>query len=122
MWDADVSNNGFSQENGFALFLPQGKKYEYIDATTPEEKFDATLRQNLFENLTTQDDHLMQLIGAAQSKSGKYFFTVKNSWGLAGPFKGLIQVSEAYFAINSISLVIPKAALSKKVLVKLKLN
>ena len=79
MWDADVSNNGFSQENGFALFLPQGKKYGYIDATTPEEKFHATLRQNLFENLTTQDDHLMQVIGAAQSKSGKYFFTVKNS-------------------------------------------
>jgi bleomycin hydrolase len=36
---------------------------------------------------------------------------VKNSWGEVGPFKGMIHVSEAYFAINTISLVVPKAAL-----------
>jgi bleomycin hydrolase len=122
MWDADVSNNGFGQNNGYALLLPQGKKYDSFDASTAEEKWDATKRQDLFENLTTQDDHLMQVIGSAQSKNGKSFFTVKNSWGPAGPFQGLIQVSEAYFAINTISIIVPKAALSNTLMDKLQLK
>lgn len=120
MWDADVSNNGFGQQNGFALNLIPGKKYDYFNSATPEEKWDATTRQNLFENLTTQDDHLMQITGISLSKEGKTFFTVKNSWGNVGPFNGLIYVSEAYFAINTISLVLPKAALSGSLLNKLK--
>jgi bleomycin hydrolase len=44
---------------------------------------------------------------------------VKNSWGEYGPFKGYIHVSEAYFAINTVSLVVPKAAIDKALLTKL---
>jgi bleomycin hydrolase len=75
----------------------------------------------LYENLTTQDDHLMHIVGIEKSKDGKTFFVVKNSWGLIGPYKGYIQVSEAYLAINTISVVMPKAALSKEMIGKLKL-
>jgi bleomycin hydrolase len=63
----------------------------------------------------------MHLTGIEKSKSGKTFFVVKNSWGNVGPFNGYINVSEAYLAINTISLVVPKAALSKELLEKLKL-
>ena len=84
--------------------------------------WDAGVRQRLYENLTTQDDHLMQITGLEKSKGGKSFFIVKNSWGKVGPFNGYIQVSETYFAINTISLVVPKATLSKTLLEKLKLN
>ena len=85
-----------------------------------EEKYDAGKRQRLFENLTTQDDHLMHIIGSEKSKDGKTYFIVKNSWGnTVGPFNGFIHVSENYFAINTISIVLPKAALSKLLLDKL---
>jgi bleomycin hydrolase len=118
MWDADVSNSMFRQSEGFALQLVDEKK-KSIGPDDPEIKYDQSLRQKLFANLTTQDDHLMHLVGIEQSEGGKDFFLVKNSWGAVGPFDGYIHVSEAYFAINTISLVVPKVALDKSLISKL---
>jgi bleomycin hydrolase len=56
-----------------------------------------------------------------KSKGGKTFFIVKNSWGNVGPYEGYINVSEPYFAINTVTLVVPKAALSKELLGKLRI-
>lgn len=122
-WDADVSNNGFMQNAGLALNLDQKTKYAKTEVTPDmkEATYNASVRQELYENLTTQDDHLMHLVGMEKSKDGKTFFVVKNSWGSIGPFKGYINVSEAYVAINTISIVLPKAALPKDLLAKLKL-
>jgi bleomycin hydrolase len=64
----------------------------------------------------------MHITGLSKSKTGNQFFVVKNSWGDVGPLKGYINVSEAYFGINTISLVVPKAALSKVMLEKLKIK
>ncbi|MBL0153369.1 MAG: aminopeptidase [Chitinophagaceae bacterium] len=123
-WDADVSNNGFRQDKGLALYLDPAQKYKSADLTpdTQEQPWSVETRQHLYENLTTQDDHLMHLTGYEESKSGKKFFLVKNSWGSVGPFGGYINVSESYFAINTISVVVPKAALSKEVLAKLQIQ
>ncbi|HWC52044.1 MAG TPA: C1 family peptidase [Chitinophagaceae bacterium] len=122
-WDADVSNKGFRQDIGLALNLNSKTSYpkDAINADMQEAPYNSEIRQELYENLTTQDDHLMHLTGIEKSKSGKTFFVVKNSWGNVGPFNGYINVSEAYLAINTISLVVPKAALSKELLEKLKL-
>lgn len=84
-----------------------------------ELPWDAETRQVLFESLVTQDDHLMHITGIEKTPDGKSFFLVKNSWGDIGPEHGYINVSEAYFAINTISLIIPKAAISKELLAKL---
>ncbi len=124
MWDADVSNNGFMQGKGFAVNIVDKAKYD-ASMLTPdmqEAPYDANVRQQLYENLTTQDDHLMHLVGTEKTKGGKTYFVVKNSWGEIGPYKGYINVSEAYFAINTVSLVVPKAALSKEMLAKLKIK
>jgi len=121
-WDADVSNKGFMQGSGLALNLDNSTSLSR-DQASPDSKeapYDADIRQKLYENLTTQDDHLMHITGIEKSKGGKTFFIVKNSWGKVGPFDGYINVSEAYFAINTISIVIPKAALSKELVAKLK--
>ena len=121
LWDADVSNNGFMQDKGLALNLDSKMKFkgEEIGPAMKEQPYDVDTRQRLFENLTTQDDHLMHITGVETTKEGKTFFLVKNSWGLVGPYQGYINVSEAYFAINTISLVLPKAALNKSLVVKM---
>ena len=124
MWDADVSNQGFRQHQGLALNIDSKDKLgnDNFNLTTTEAKYDAATRQRLFEELVTQDDHLMQAAGLLKSKDGRDFFSVKNSWGAQGPYQGYIQVSEAYFAMNTISLVVPKAALSDNILAKLLYN
>jgi bleomycin hydrolase len=118
MWDADVSNKGFRQEKGLALNIESSSGGE-VTADMKEDSWDATKRQQLYENLTTEDDHLMHIVGTEKSKDGKTFFIVKNSWGKIGPYEGYINVSESYFAINTVSLVVPKAALPKEMLSKL---
>jgi bleomycin hydrolase len=123
-WDADVSNKGFMQGSGLALNLDNTVTYakDQLNPDMKEQPYDATIRQQLYENLTTQDDHLMHVTGVEKSKDGKTFFVVKNSWGKIGPFEGYINVSEGYFAINTISIVVPKAALSKELLAKLNIK
>jgi bleomycin hydrolase len=123
MWDTDISNYGFSQKKGVALYLAGStpKASFQSDINTPEPDWNAKERQRLFENLTTEDDHLMHIVGLEKSKDGKEFFNVKNSWGAVGPYGGYIKVSEAYLAMNTVSLVVPRAALSKAMIEKLKL-
>jgi bleomycin hydrolase len=127
LWDADVSNVGFQQKMGTAVNfenLPDNlkKKSDLISGEAKDGKWDAAIRQKLFENLTTQDDHLMHIVGLEKAKSGATFFRVKNSWGDVGPRHGYINVSEGYFAINTVSLIVPKAAINKKLLEKLKVK
>jgi bleomycin hydrolase len=152
LWDADVSNKDFKQGSGIAALYDTSLnsfKKKATDAdlgNQPPKKFgkggnnatgekpappkeskeevlwDVTLRQTLFENLTTQDDHLMHITGLERSDTGKDFFIVKNSWGKIGPDNGYINVSESYFAINTIGLIVPKAAISKALLEKLKIK
>lgn len=83
---------------------------------------DQKYRQNLFENLTTQDDHLMQFVGMEKSQTGKLFYYTKNSWGENGRFKGYLKVSEAYFALNTIAVILNKNALSEDIKSKLGLK
>jgi len=123
MWDADVSNDYFRQKDGFAMQWKDGAfRHKEVNADDEELQYDQATRQALYENLTTQDDHLMHLVGLEKSKGGKKFFMVKNSWGEVGPYKGLIHVSQAYFAINTITLVLPKAVLDNALQTKLGLN
>lgn len=125
LWDADISNEGFMQQLGFAFDMSsvpeksKSSKADVMKGTVKEGAYDAEKRQKLFENLTTQDDHLMHIVGINKGTDGKEYFNVKNSWGEVGPLKGFINVSEPYFAINTISLVVPKASLSKAMLEKL---
>ena len=123
MWDADVSNDFFRQKQGYAMIWKKNPGDNAAISPDDEEvAYDQSLRQSLYENLTTQDDHLMHIVGVKNSGGGKKFFMVKNSWGERGPFKGYINVSEVYFAINTVSLVIPKASIDNTLLKKLGLQ
>jgi bleomycin hydrolase len=117
MWDADVSNNGFKSSKGLALYLNEEKMNEQdMVPDAKEGAYTEKLRQQLYDNLTTQDDHLMHIVGIEKTKEGKTFFIVKNSWGADGATKGYMHVSESYFAINTISLVVPKAVINQTIL------
>ncbi len=124
LWDADVSNDGFMADRGHAIDVTSLKagaafsKGNIFGGSFEEGKIDAVKRQRLFEDLTTQDDHLMHIVGLTKT-DGKTFFKVKNSWGAEGFSKGYLAVTENYFAINTISIIVPKAALSKAMLEKI---
>ena len=122
MWDADVSNQDFRQDQGFAMEWKDRKHGSSVDPDDEEIPYDQGLRQQRFENLTTEDDHLMHMVGLEKSAHGKKFFLVKNSWGKVGPYDGLIHASEAYVAINTISLVVPKGVLDEALKKKLGLK
>lgn len=123
LWDADVSNNGFDGKIGMGMHLaPSDELVQHMNPDFKEATWNADIRQQLFENFTTQDDHLMHIVGIEKTKEGKTFFIVKNSWGTDGEYNGYVHVSEAYFAINTISLVVPKAAINLPLLQKLKLD
>ncbi|QNK62451.1 aminopeptidase [Pedobacter sp. PAMC26386] len=121
MWDADVSNEDFQMEKGYAMLFTDTTAVNapVLNPTIKERAYTPELRQQLYENLTTEDDHLMHIMGLEQAADGKYFFKVKNSWGNVGPLNGYLEVSEPYFAINTVSLVLPKAALTKELKKKL---
>jgi len=114
-WDADVSNIGFRQRKGVAMWTLNAN-----DSTNfpvfKEPAYTQEARQQLFDEQVTQDDHLMQITGLAKDENGQEYFIVKNSWGEVGPYKGYIYVSMPYFAINTISVIVNKKAVPKDVL------
>lgn len=125
LWDADVSNRGWLTGKGYAVYpaVDTIGRSSAFNADVEEKPFTAEGRQKLYEELITEDDHLMHITGIGKSKQGKDFFIVKNSWGTkAGPFDGYMHVSVPYFAINTITIVVPKAALDKSFSSKLAAN
>lgn len=123
MWDTDVSNVGWQSRNGYALALTQPPVTDSVDPDVQERDFSQEYRQQLFNNLTTEDDHLMQITGLSKSHDGKLFFVVKNSWGAeSSPFDGYVYVSVPYFAINTITIILPKKALDDALLRKISMS
>jgi bleomycin hydrolase len=110
--DMDVTNNGWNcRKSGYALF--EKTRFNSVEnPDTLEMGYSQSLRQHLFETLETEDDHLIHIVGIAKSKNGKLFFILKDSQGSAyGPFNGYDYISVNYFAINAISILVPKNAL-----------
>lgn len=117
-WDADVSNPGFSARNGLAV-VPEAdwasKSAEQASATfkywEPEKFVSQEMRQDAFDRLETQDDHLMHITGLLNETQGGLYYAVKNSWGDISERKGYVYVSDAYMRLNTISFTVHKNAL-----------
>ncbi len=114
-WDGDVSEVGFSQKNGLAILTNKKdrksafREYAQEDVVTPET------RQREFENYNTTDDHLMHIVGKGVDQKEKSYYKIKNSWGTKGVQKGYLYMSEAYFRMKTVGILLHKDAIPGKI-------
>ncbi|QHI35848.1 hypothetical protein IMCC3317_11960 [Kordia antarctica] len=122
--DCDVSETTFSAKYAVASIPEEAvkDKKEFTAEIRKEKTITAEFRQEEFENFTTTDDHLMHITGMATDQNGNEYFRAKNSWGSNServPNDGHVHMSEAFFKLKTISVMVHKDALPKALRVKL---
>lgn len=144
-WDGDVSEKGFSFQNGVAI-NPEVKKVEDLSDTDrarfekldekgrleevfkferpyPEINVTPEVRQQGYEAFVTTDDHLMHLTGITKDQNGTKYYITKNSWGTERhKFGGYLNMSESFVRAKTIYVMVHKDAIPKALKVKLGIN
>ncbi|MFQ5445957.1 MAG: C1 family peptidase [Saprospiraceae bacterium] len=118
-WDGDVSERGFSGSQGIAVLPVDAKRSDLFKQPGEELSPTQVDRQVTFENYSTTDDHLMHITGIAQDQNETRYFYVKNSWGEISPYNGYIYMSEPYFRLKTVSLLVHKNAVPASIRKKL---
>lgn len=126
-WGSDISEPFCSPKNGMAVVpekewdqLGKGEKDSLWLFPSRDRIITQAGRQLAFDNLSTQDDHGMQITGIAKDQTGKKYFIVKNSWGATmNELGGYFYCSEAYFQYKTISIMVHKSAIPKELLTKM---
>jgi bleomycin hydrolase len=132
-WDGDVSDKGFSHRNGVAIVpevnlenitaTERGKwekltekerkaQFYTFEKPVPEKTVTAEMRQAAFDNFSATDDHLMHITGTVTDQNGKRYFCTKNSWAAdSNSNGGYLNISESYFRMNTIAIMVHKDAI-----------
>lgn len=125
-WGSDVSEPYFSYKNGMAIVpekemadMSTGEKDSLWLVPSKDKIIDQKLRQQSFDDLSTQDDHGMQIAGQAKDQSGKKYYIVKNSWGTKNELGGYFYASEAYVAYKTTSILVHKSSIPKEIAAKM---
>jgi bleomycin hydrolase len=140
-WDADVGERSYDWKKGVALMpstligdldglerarwdeLSESEQQAlFYDFSTPKKERTITqeIRQEMFDNYQTTDDHLMHITGTAKDQDGHKFYLVKNSWGTGNHiYKGYHYVSEAYMRAKTLFFMVHKDAVPEKMAQKL---
>ena len=85
-----------------------------------EREITPEIRQEMFDNYQTTDDHLMHITGVARDQDGKKFYMVKNSWGTGTHiYDGYHYVSEAYMRAKTIFFMVHRDAVPQSTAEKL---
>jgi bleomycin hydrolase len=108
-WDGDVSEKTFDYKKGLAYI---NFKFDNYDNE----------HQKLFNRLFTTDDHLMHAVGLYKNSKNQFFYKIKNSWGIYGPYNGYLYMSEDYALLKNIAILVNKNAIPKKIKNKLNIN
>jgi len=109
-WDGDVSEKGFSGKSGIAVLPSNPGRADLFTEPGGEVKVTQANRQQLFMSKSTTDDHLMHIVGLAKDQSGNDYFIIKNSWGEISEHKGFLYMSEAYFRMKTVAVMVHKDA------------
>lgn len=115
-WDGDVSEKGFNARAGLAILpdVPAGNEATWATAfQTPVDEMQVTpdSRQVAFDSKATTDDHLMHITGMVKDQQENIYYTVKNSWGTIGPFQGFLYMSQPYYAMKTVGIMVHKDAI-----------
>lgn len=120
-WDGDVSEKGFLAKEGLAIVpLDEGSEDSYA-SPSKEKNITQEDRQSTFLSYSTTDDHLMHLTGTATDQNGTKYYLTKNSWGEISDYKGFLYMSESYFRLKTVGVLVHKDALSDDMKKKLML-
>ena len=133
-WGGDVSETGFTR-NGLALLLDEENKATSgsdqerwvgkaedkpaAKAAVKELTVSQELRQDMYDEKTSTDDHGMHLYGIAKDQNGKKYYMIKNSWGETGAYKGLWYMSEEFAKGKTLNILVNKKAVPKEILKKI---
>ena len=118
-WDGDVSEKTFSNKEGIAILpetdwddMTKAERDSVFKKIIPELQVTQEIRQALFDNYRTTDDHLMHITGLAKDQNGTKYYITKNSWGTKDFKKGgYVYMSEAYVRAKTISIMVHRDAL-----------
>lgn len=129
-WGTDISEKYFSQKNGIALVpekniesMRQSEKDSLWTYPCKDRVISELLRQESFDNLSTQDDHGMHITGQCKDQTGKKYLIVKNSWGSENnDCGGFLYVSYGYFQYKTLSILVHKSAIPKDISAKMGLK
>ena len=142
-WAADVSEPGFNWKKGYAL-IPKKKTANDLSGTElsrwvklsdkdreaeankitgPTQEITVTqeLRQQMFDNQETTDDHGMVIVGKAVDQKGNKYYKVKNSWDTNQIYDGFFYVSEPYFLAKTLDILVNREAIPEDIAKKMKL-
>lgn len=142
-WAADVSEPGFKWVKGYAV-MPKKKTADDLTGTElarwvklsdrereeeankidgPCEEIEVTqeLRQQMFDNQETTDDHGMVIVGKAVDQKGNKYYKVKNSWDTNQVYDGFFYVSEPYFLAKTLDILVNREAIPKEIAKKMKI-
>ena len=138
LWGGDVSEPGFTRDGLAILLDTEAKpttgsdqerwvgKAEDKPAAAAEKKelpkeLEVTqeIRQRMFDEKTSTDDHGMHLYGTAKDQNGTKYYLIKNSWGVTGAYDGTWYMSENFVKGKTLNFVVNKKALPKDIAKKL---
>lgn len=119
-WDGDVSEPTFNHKDGIAILPTDADRENLWEKPGEEIKVTQELRQSTFESKATTDDHLMHLVGIAYDNKGTKYYIIKNSWGTSNTFKGYLYMSQAYFQLKTVGILLHKDGIPKEIQTKFK--
>lgn len=120
-WDGDVSEKGFSAREGIAVVAKDPKREDLFNKPAEEMTITQEYRQGEFESYATTDDHLMHITGVSKDQAGTKYYNIKNSWGEISDYKGFLYMSDAYFRLKTVGIMVHKSAIPKDIAAKLAL-